>query len=331
MFVAEISANHLGSIERAKAIVLEAIRAGANAVKFQTYTANTMTLNLDKFKVSSDHPLWGNRKLFDLYDSAHTPWEWHPELFELCKINGAIPFSSPFDFKAVDFLESIGTEMYKIASMETGDLPLIKRVAETGKPIIVSTGATEWREIEDLVDTVQKTGNNDLTLLVCTSAYPAMPINAHLNRISTLKNHFGVKVGISDHTLGIGVSIAAIALGATVVEKHLTLKRSDGGEDAAFSMEPKEFAMLVKEGESAYQSLGNAEWKIQDTENESRSLRRSLYIVKDVKRGELVTIENIKSIRPAGGCSPKYLFDLIGKKFKSDQIIGTPMQKDLVE
>jgi N-acetylneuraminate synthase len=332
MFIAEISANHLGDFDRAKTLVLAAIAAGATAVKLQTYTAETMTLDLEKpeFRISDDHPLWGGAKLFTLYEQAHTPWEWHAALFEICRDHNVIPFSSPFDATAVDFLEELNAPMYKIASMETGDVPLIRKVAETGKPLIISTGATEWEEIEEVVATVQKTGNKDLTLLVCTSSYPSDPVDAHLNRIATLRNYFGVKVGLSDHTLGIGVSIAAIALGATVIEKHMTLRRSDGGADGAFSMEPEEFAMLVKEGTSAFQALGNLEWSMQGSEKESRRLRRSLYVVKDVKAGEIVTHENVRAIRPWGGCPPKLLESMLGKSFQKDTKIGTPMSPDLV-
>jgi N-acetylneuraminate synthase len=220
--------------------------------------------------------------------------------------------------------------MYKIASLETGDHRLIQAVAETRKPLVISTGATEWNEIEELVAVVNRAGNKDLTLLVCTSSYPSDPIDAHLNRIATLKNHFGVKVGLSDHTLGIGVSVAAIALGATAIEKHITLQRSDGGADGAFSMEPEEFAMLVKEGTSAFQALGNSEWSMQESEKESRRLRRSLYVVKDVKSGELVTHENVRAIRPGGGCPPKLLEGMLGKKFVADFAIGTPMSVELL-
>ena len=332
MFIAEISANHLGNFDRATKLVLAAIEAGATAVKFQTYTAATMTLDLEipEFRISADHPLWGGDKLFSLYEEAHTPWEWKEALFDLCRQHKVIPFSSPFDATAVDFLENLNAPMYKIASMETGDIPLIRKVAETGKPLIISTGATEWEEIEDAVATVQKTGNKDLTLLVCTSSYPSDPVDAHLNRISTLRNYFGVKVGLSDHTLGIGVSIAAIALGATAIEKHITLRRSDGGADGAFSMEPEEFAMLVKEGTSAFQALGNPEWSMQDSEKESRRLRRSLYIVKDVKAGEVVTRENVRAIRPGGGCPPKLLDAMLGKSFQKDNKIGTPMSPELI-
>jgi N-acetylneuraminate synthase len=220
--------------------------------------------------------------------------------------------------------------MYKIASLETGDHRLINAVAETGKPLIISTGATEWSEIEDLVKIVDRAGNKDLTLLVCTSSYPSDPADAHLRRIETLKNRFGVKVGLSDHTLGIGVSVAAIALGATAIEKHLTLKRADGGADAAFSMEPAEFAMLVKEGNSAALALGNSEWSMQDSEKESRRLRRSLYVVKDVTEGDVVTYENVRAIRPGGGCAPSLLEGLLGKTFIKSHTAGTPMNPNLI-
>lgn len=257
LFVAEVSGNHQGSLSQALQIVEAAAGAGVSAIKFQTYTADTMTLDLDSFVVSEDHKLWGRRRLYDLYEEAHTPWEWHSELFARCRQLGVIPFSSPFDSTAVDFLESLDASMYKIASLETGDHSLIRRVAETGKPMLVSTGATTWQEIEELVTVVRETGNKDLTLLVCTSSYPSLPEDAHLRRIQTIQESFDVKVGVSDHTLGLGVSVAAIALGATVVEKHITLRRSDGGADAAFSLEPEEFAQLVSAGQDAYKALGN--------------------------------------------------------------------------
>jgi pseudaminic acid synthase len=331
LFIAEVSANHLGSLERAKQIVVEAAKAGANAIKFQTYTADTMTLNIDEFKVIDDHKLWGGRRLHSLYQEAHTPWEWHPELFQLCRSLKVLPFSSPFDLSAIDLLESLQAPMYKIASLETGDHRLIRAVAETGKPLIVSTGATQWEEIEEVVKVVRESGNKDLTLLVCTSSYPSDPLDAHLNRIKTLSSHFGVKVGLSDHTLGIGVSVAAIALGATVIEKHITLSRADGGADGAFSLEPKEFAMLVKEGTSAFQALGNPNWSMQDSEKESRRLRRSLYVVTDVKAGEIVTHENVRAIRPGGGCAPKLLDNLLGRYFSGDFVAGTPMSPELIK
>jgi len=331
-FIAEVSANHLGSLERAKEIVVAAANAGATSVKFQTYRSDTMTLDLDlpDFKISDGHALWGGRTLYSLYGEASTPWEWHKELFDLCRTLRVAPFSSPFDLTAVEFLESLNTPMYKIASLETGDHRLIEAVAKTGKPLIISTGATEWNEIEDLVAVVEKAGNKDLTLLVCTSSYPSEPVDAHLRRIETLKKSFGVKVGLSDHTLGIGVSIAAIALGATAIEKHLTLRRTDGGADGAFSMEPEEFTMLVKEGSSAALALGNKEWSMQDSEMESRRLRRSLYVVKDVSAGETVTHENVRAIRPGGGCPPKMLDYLLGKRFTKSHVAGTPMTPELI-
>lgn len=330
LFIAEVSANHLGSLDRALRIIEAAATAGASAVKFQTYTADTMTLNLDSFVVSGDHELWGNRKLYNLYQEAHTPWEWHSFLFERCRELGVLPFSSPFDLTAVDFLESLNAPMYKIASLETGDHALIRRVAETGKPLIISTGATKWEEIEELVDVVHSTGNQELTLLVCTSSYPADPADAHIRRLKTIRDHFDVNVGLSDHTLGIGVSIAAIALGATAIEKHITLRRTDGGADGAFSLEPEEFASLVHEGNAAFQSLGNSEWSMQESENESRRLRRSLYVVKDVEAGDLVTTENIRAIRPGAGAPPKYLEFFLGRKFLVDTAVGTPLSRELV-
>jgi len=329
-FIAEVSGNHNGSLERALAIISAAAAAGATSVKFQTYTADTMTLNIESFSVAQTHELWGGRTLHSLYEEAHTPWEWHKEMFELCRSIGVIPFSSPFDLSAVEFLESLDAPMYKIASLETSDHKLIRAVAETGKPLIISTGATEWKEIEDLVEVVEKAGNKDLTLLVCTSSYPSDPADAHVNRMEILRNQFGVKVGLSDHTLGIGVSIAAIALGATAIEKHLTLRRSDGGADGAFSMEPEEFAMLVKEGNSAALALGNPEWSMQDSEKESRRLRRSLYVVKDVVAGDVVTHDNVRAIRPGGGCAPKLLEGLLGKRFTKSHTVGTPMNPDLI-
>jgi pseudaminic acid synthase len=326
LFIAEISANHLGSLERAKNLVREAARIGATAVKFQTYTADTMTLNIQEFSVSEDHELWGGKRLYELYREAHTPWNWHQELFKLSRDLGLIPFSSPFDLSAVEFLESLDCPMYKIASLETSDHALIRAAALTGKPLIISTGATEWDEIVELVKVVHETGNKNLTLLVCTSSYPAVPTDAHIRRIQEIREKLDVKVGLSDHTLGIGVSLAAIGLGAVAIEKHLTLRRSDGGADSAFSMEPSEFQNLVSEGKDAFQALGDKNWAIQDSEKESRRLRRSLYIVKDVKAGEILTTENIRAIRPGEGCSPKYYDQLLGKRFKNDAKMGTPLR-----
>ena len=257
-----------------------------------------------------------------------TPWEWHAELFEHCRTRGVIPFSSPFDPTAVEFLESLNTQIYKIASLETSDHQLIRLVGETGKPTIISTGATELEEIAELVNTFQATGNKDLTLLVCTSSYPAEPRDANIRRMDLLRERFEVKVGLSDHTRGIGTSIAAIALGAKVIEKHITLDRKHGGVDSAFSMEPAEFAQLVAEGKSAAESLGNSAWSIQPSESESRRLRRSLYIVRDVKKGDNVSLDNVRAIRPGQGISPKHLESIIGKTFKQDLVLGTPLSFD---
>jgi pseudaminic acid synthase len=331
MFIAEISANHLGSLNRAHQLIDAAADAGATAVKFQTYTADTMTLDLPEFSVAKGHELWGGRTLYSLYQEAMTPWEWHIELFSHCRERGVIPFSSPFDRSAVEFLESIDAPMYKIASLETSDHELIRTVGATGKPTIISTGATEFSEIESLVEVFRMTGNTDLTLLVCTSSYPAAPAEAHIRRMKTLSDAFQVKVGLSDHTLGIGVSIAAIALGATAIEKHITLKRSDGGADGAFSMEPHEFKSLVIEGKSAMAALGNAAWSVQKSEAESRRLRRSLYIVEDVAEGELVNDLNVRAIRPGGGCSPALLKDVLGMAFKESYAKGTPLSQDKLE
>ncbi|CAN2170223.1 SpsE Sialic acid synthase [Candidatus Nanopelagicaceae bacterium] len=328
MYIAEVSANHLGSLERAKAIVRAAAKAGATAIKLQTYTADTMTLDLPNLKISDEHSLWGGKTLYQLYEEAHTPWDWHEELFDLAISLNLIPFSSPFDLSAVDFLEKLNAPMYKIASMETGDHRLIRAVAETGKPLIVSTGATELEEIYELVDVIKTTGNNDYTLLVCTSSYPSDPRDSHITRIETLREIFECKIGLSDHTLGIGASVAAIALGATAIEKHLTLNRSDGGADGAFSMEPQEFAALVQEGNIAKESIGQPSWLMQPSEAESRRLRRSLYIVKDVQAGEKVSYENVRAIRPGAGAPPKFLESWIGRKFRNNYIAGTPLSSE---
>jgi pseudaminic acid synthase len=328
LFVAEISANHMGSLTRAHQLIDASVDAGASAVKFQTYTPDTMTLNVNSLAVSDGHELWGGRSLYTLYQEAMTPWEWHAELFEHCRTRGVIPFSSPFDPTAVEFLESLNTQIYKIASLETSDHQLIRLVGETGKPTIISTGATELEEIAELVNTFRATGNKDLTLLVCTSSYPAEPRDANIRRMDLLREKFEVKVGLSDHTLGVGTSIAAIALGAKVIEKHITLDRKHGGVDSAFSMEPAEFAQLVAEGKSAAESLGNSAWSIQPSESESRRLRRSLYIIRDVKKGDNVSLDNVRAIRPGQGISPKHLESIIGKTFKQDLVLGTPLSFD---
>lgn len=330
-FVAEISANHQGQLSMAHKLVEAASEAGANAVKFQTYTADTMTLDLENFKISSDHKLWGNRKLYELYDEAHTPWDWHYELFSHARELGLIPFSTPFDISAVDFLEKLNCSIYKIASLETGDLDLIEAVGKTGKPCFLSTGATNFDEVEEAVNCFLSTGNSALTLLVCTSSYPANPKDAHVSRINLLKEKFNLKIGISDHTLGIGASLAAIALGANVIEKHLTINRNDGGLDSQFSMEPAEFKFMVEQGKIAHSSLGNPEWNFLESERESRKLRRSLYVVKNVQKGESITKDNVRAIRPGEGANPKIFKSILGKRFNRDLEIGTPMNAAFVD
>jgi len=330
MFVAEISANHLASLTRAHQLIEAAGKAGAGAVKLQTYKPESMTLDLAMFSVSQGHDLWGGLNLFQLYKEAMTPWEWHKELFDHARELGMQAFSSAFDFSAVDFLEELNCPIYKIASMETGDVNLISYVASKGKPIIISTGASTLDEIEEAVEAAENV-RNQLTLLVCTSSYPADAADVHVNRILTLRKKFGVDVGLSDHTLGLGVSIAAIALGATVIEKHLTIKRSDGGHDAAFSLEPDEFKLLVEEGNKAYVALGNPEWSIQDSEAESRRLRRSLYIAKVVKKGEQATRDNIRALRPNTGGPIRDLKKILGKNFNSDYKPGDAASLDCVE
>jgi len=315
--VAEISANHRGSIETAHDLLELASKAGADAVKLQTYKPQTMTLELEEFSISNNHQLWGGINLFQLYAEAMTPWEWHQELFKHANELGMQAFSSPFDHSAVNFLEELNCPMYKIASMETGDVDLISYVASKGKPMIISTGASTLDEIETAVMAAQSV-RDKLTLLVCTSSYPAEAEDAHVNRIFTLREKFGVDVGLSDHTLGIGVSVAAIALGATVIEKHLTINRSHGGHDAAFSLEPDEFRLLVDEGNKAHAALGNPEWSIQVSETESRRLRRSLHIVKQVKKGDIANRENIRALRPNTGGPIRDLQNILGKRFKAN-------------
>jgi N-acetylneuraminate synthase len=329
-FVAEISANHLGSLSRAHQLVEAASRAGANSIKLQTYKAETMTLNLSKFRVSSDHNLWGGVNLYQLYEEAMTPWEWHKELFQHASELGIEAFSSPFDRGAVDFLEGLNCPIYKIASLETGDIDLITYAASTGKRMIISTGASTLEEIERAVEAAELV-RDKLTLLVCTSSYPADPADAHVNRITTLREKFNVDVGLSDHTLGIGVSVAAIALGATVIEKHLTNQRSDGGHDAAFSLEPDEFKLLVEEGNKAHAALGNPAWSIQVSEAESRRLRRSLYITQPVKKGEIASRENVKALRPNTGGPISDLSQILGRRFKQDLKTGDAATVDSVQ
>jgi pseudaminic acid synthase len=286
-----------------------------------------MTLSLPNkdFLISDNHSLWGGRSLYELYEEAHTPWEWHKELFELALEIGIEIFSSPFDKTAVDFLENLDIQMYKIASMESGDIPLIKYIAKTQKPIIASTGSSTLEEIDELVDAVNSEGNKNLTLLLCTSAYPTPQNQVHLARMNLLRERYGVPVGLSDHTLGNSASLAAVAMGATVIEKHFTLDRNQGGPDSAFSIEPKDLKELSIQINQIEEAVGKKEWKIQPDESESRRLRRSLIIVSDVRNGEIVTESNVKSLRPSIGIAPKFFSEVLGKKFNADYKAGTAL------
>lgn len=331
--IAEMSGNHNGSLDRALQIVRAAAEAGCHFLKIQTYTADTITLAVDspQFRVSEGHELWGGKTLHDLYEQAHTPWEWHKPIFELARELGMQAFSTPFDETAVDFLESLSVPMYKIASLEIVDIPLIELVASKKKPLIISTGTATIGEIAAAVEAARSAGCQDLTLLVCTSSYPANPEDANLARMSALKQMFGVKVGLSDHTSGIGVSIAASALGAEFIEKHITLDRNDGGVDSAFSLEPFELKMLVKEVANAAVSIGKADVWSTAAEAESLRHRPSLYVTKDVREGDVITNENIRSVRPSGGLAPKNLPLVLGKKFSQDAQIGTPLDWALIK
>ena len=331
MIVAEISGNHNGSLDRALEIVRAAAFAGANAVKIQTYTADTITLDVDTpaFRVSAGHELWADRTLYDLYEEAHTPWEWHEPIFSLARELGLIGFSTPFDETAVDFLESLDVPLYKIASLEIVDLPLIRMVAETGKPMILSVGTASVAELAAAVEAARAGGCTDLTLLACTSSYPAIPDDANLRRMPVMAELFGCKVGLSDHTLGIGVAVAAAALGASVIEKHVTLARADGGVDSAFSLEPHELKQLVAECDAATRALGGADVWATSAENESLRLRPSLYVTKNVQPGETASPENVRSVRPSGGLAPAELPRVIGRSFTRETTAGTPVSWDL--
>lgn len=332
MIIAEISGNHNGSLERALEIVRAAADAGAHAVKIQTYTADTITLDVDSpaFRVSDGHALWGSRTLHELYEEAHTPWEWHEPIFELAKQLGMTAFSTPFDETAVEFLEELDVPMYKIASLEIVDLPLIEQVSATGKPVVLSVGTATIGEVAAAVEAARRGGCQDLTLLACTSSYPAEPDDANLRRIPVMAEMFGVKVGLSDHTMGVGVSIAATALGASMIEKHVTLRRSDGGVDAAFSLEPAELRLLVDGCDAAARALGSAHVWATGAEAESLRLRPSLYVTADVTAGDPVTARNVRSVRPAGGLPPVELARVIGRTFAADAKLGTALSWELL-
>lgn len=330
--IAEMSGNHNGSLERALRIVDAAASCGAHALKLQTYTPDTITIDAASpdFRLSAGHDLWGGRSLYDLYQKAHTPYAWHQPIFERAAAHGLTVFSAPFDPTAIDLLESLGTPAYKIASSELVDLPLIRLAAATGKPLILSTGMASVADIANALDIARGAGATQIILLACTASYPAPPEDTNLRRIPVLAETFGVQVGLSDHTLGLGVPVASVAFGATVIEKHLTLARDEDGVDSAFSVTPAEMHDLVEETGRAWRALGTTHIGPTPSEREGLRFRRSLYVVADVKAGDEVTAANVRSIRPANGLPPIELDRLHGRRFARDVAKGTPMGIDLV-
>lgn len=330
--IAEMSGNHNQSIEKALSIIDAAADAGAHAIKLQTYTPDTLTINVShgEFQIVDPKSLWNGRNLYELYQEAMTPWEWHKALFDRAKERGILCFSTPFDETAVDFLEALEMPVYKIASFENNHLPLLKKIAKTGKPVIMSTGISKLSDIEIAVNTLRENGCKEIILLKCTSTYPATPKNTNIRTIPHMSSLFNCHVGLSDHTLGIGTSVAAVALGARVIEKHFTLNRAEGGVDSAFSMEPHEFKTLVEETERAFLSLGEVTYGILPDELKSLTFKRSIYVVKDMIEGEVFTNENIRIIRPGLGASPQYFDMFLGKKINKSVIKGTALTFDLI-
>jgi pseudaminic acid synthase len=330
--IAEMSGNHNGDLGRAMAIVEAVAASGAQALKLQTYRPDTITIDVDlpAFRVSDDHDLWGGENLYRLYERAHTPWEWHEPIFARARDLGLTVFSSPFDPTAIDLLESLDAPAYKIASAEIVDLPLIDLCARTGKPLVISTGTASVAEIDAAVATARAAGNEQLIVLGCTASYPADPADSNLRGIPLLADTFDVVPGLSDHTMGIGVPVAAVALGACAIEKHVTLARADGGVDSDFSLEPAELAALVTESERAWQALGRRAIGPTESEREVLRVRRSLYVVADVAEGDEVTRDNVRSIRPAGGLPPVELPTVLGRRFRTAAPKGTPLTWDLV-
>lgn len=327
--IAEMSGNHNQSLERALAIVDAAAEAGAHAIKLQTYTADTMTMK-GAYQINDKNSLWNGRELYELYEQAYTPWEWHKAIFDRAASKGMLAFSSPFDETSVDFLESLNVPFYKVASFENTDWPLLKKIAATGKPVIMSTGVSRLADIDESVGILRQNGCKELVLLKCTSTYPSTPENTNLVTIPHLQELFHCVVGLSDHTMGIGASVAAIALGARVIEKHFTLSRAEGGVDSAFSLEPAELKSLVVESERAFLALGNVQYGIQSAESKSTLFKRSIYIGKDIAAGETITMDHIRIIRPALGLSPKHIDLVIGRQAKKDISAGTPLSFDLI-
>ena len=330
--IAELSANHNGDINVALETVRAAKRSGADAIKLQTYTADTLTIECknDFFKINHG-TAWDGEYLYDLYKRAYTPWEWHKEIFKVAKEEDLVCFSSPFDNTAVDLLEELKAPIYKIASFEIQDIPLIEYVASKGKPIIFSTGIAEIEDIELAIETCRKAGNNDITILKCTSAYPADPKDANLLTIPDIITRFGVKAGLSDHTMGIEGPIVATTLGATVIEKHFILDKSIGGPDAHFSLDEKEFTEMVNAVRKAEEMMGVVDYKMTEKKKKSRQFSRSLFIVKDVKAGEKITNENVRSIRPGFGMHTKYFSEIVGKEFCQNIEKGTPLKRDFIK
>lgn len=333
LIIAEMSGNHNGNLDRALSIVDAAAKAGVHAVKLQTYTADTMTLDISKreFRIEDEKSLWKGRSLYELYQIAHTPWEWHRPLFDRCRSLGLLAFSTPFDSTAVEFLEELNVPCYKIASFENIDIPLIRKAASTGKPLIISTGMATVSEIADAVSEARDSGAREMILLKCTSSYPASASESNVATIPHMRELFGCEVGLSDHTLGIGVAIASVAFGACVIEKHFTTSRTEGGVDAAFSLEPDEMRTLVSETNRAWTSIGKVAYGPSEDERRSLQFRRSLYITEDMKQGEPLTSRNLRAIRPGFGLPPKYMNVLMGKRVKRNIEKGTPMSWDLIE
>ncbi|MEP3144639.1 pseudaminic acid synthase [Qipengyuania citrea] len=330
--IAEMSGNHNHSLDRAMEIVTAAAKNGADAVKLQTYTADTLTLDVDMpgFVIEDENSLWAGRRLYDLYEEAHTPWDWHKPLMDHARSLGIDCFSSPFDATAVDFLEELDVPAYKIASFESIDLALIRKVAATGKPMIISTGMASVVEIGEALRAAREAGNEQICILKCTSTYPATPENTNIRTIPNMRDTFGCEVGLSDHTMGSGVSVAATALGAVLIEKHFTLARADGGVDSAFSLEPDEFQRLRDETERAWQSLGGVVYGGTSAEEGSRVFRRSLYVAQDMAEGEPFTETNLRSVRPGYGLAPKHFDVMLGKRVNRALKKGTPVSWDLI-
>ncbi len=330
--IAEMSGNHNQSFDRAMKIVEAAAAAGADAIKLQTYTADTMTIDCDQdeFKITDPESLWYGHTLYELYEKAHTPWDWHGPIMERCKELGITCFSTPFDASAVDFLETLNVPAYKIASFENTDTHLIRKVVATGKPLIISTGMAKLSDLQLISQTLRECGCQDYVLLKCTSAYPAEPVDANIRTIPHMSQMLGCQVGLSDHTLGIGIAVASVALGATIIEKHFTLSRLEGGVDADFSLEPDELKLLVEETKRAWQSLGKVSYTPGEKEAGSMQFRRSLYFVKDMRAGEVITEEHVRCIRPGYGLEPSYLKDVIGRSIKVCVNKGTPLAWELI-